>query len=118
MTGLNARVVWERLGRGDTVADICDPLPDELHAWVKEVAQELFTERDRIITEAAKEFSRIMENLPEGWIRRDFALQALKSNYRAWLFNFLDGVDPAEGIWKTLRPSGERALVGQTEDTA
>ena len=118
ITGLNARVVWERLGSGETEAGICEALPDEFHAWVSEVAAELFTEQARIVGAADAEHHRIASTLPSGWTRKDYALEAVKSPLRAWLFMLLDGRDPAERIWHTLRPSGERSLVAYGEDVA
>ena len=118
ITGMNARVVWERLGEGETAGQICEAIPEEFWPWVREVAAELGGERDRIVSEAGEELARIFETLPDGWTRKDFALEAVKSPHRAWLFNLLDGRDPSAGIWRTLKPSGERTLVAYSEDTA
>jgi RNA ligase len=118
VTGLNSRVVWERLGGGDTAADICGDLPDEFHAWVNEVAGELLQAQQRLIDATHAEHGAILAGLPEGWTRKDYALAAARSQLRPWLFLLLDGHDPAAKIWRTLRPSGERALVPASEDTS
>jgi RNA ligase len=118
ITGMNARVVWERIGAGETAEGLCQGIPEEFWPWVRQVAAELETERDRITTAARAEHERLLSALPRGWTRKDYALAAVKSDYRAWLFNLLDGRDPAPGIWRTLKPSGERTLVGYSEDTA
>ncbi len=118
VTGMNARVVWERLGAGETIEQLCANLPEEFWPWVRETGGEMVSERDRIISEAAAEHARIIAALPQGWTRKDYAAVAGKSPNRAWLFNLLDGRDPAPGIWRTLKPSGERALVAYSEDTA
>ncbi|MFJ5071266.1 RNA ligase [Kitasatospora sp. NPDC088556] len=104
ITGLNARAVWERLGAGDTVAEICDGLPDEFHDWVKDVAADLMRQRDAILTEARAEDQRILDALPEGWARKEYAVLAGRSPMRAWLFMLLDGRDPSARIFHTLRP--------------
>jgi RNA ligase len=118
ITGMNARVVWERIGEGETADQICAGIPEEFWPWVREVGGELVREKNRVIDEATAEHERILAALPEGWTRKDYALAAMQSPLRAWLFNLLDGRDPSAGIWRTLKPSGERTLVAYSEDTA
>jgi RNA ligase len=118
ITGMNARVVWERIGAGETAGQICAGIPEEFWPWVREVGGELIREKNRVIDEATAEHERILAALPEGWTRKDYATAAVRSPLRAWLFNLLDGRDPSAGIWRTLKPSGERTLVAYSEDTA
>jgi RNA ligase len=118
ITGMNARVVWERIGEGETAEQICAAIPEEFWPWVREVGGELIREKNRVIDEATAEHEQILAGLPEGWGRKEYAAVAVKSPLRAWLFNLLDGRDPSAGIWKTLKPSGERTLVAYSEDTA
>jgi RNA ligase len=118
ITGMNARVVWERIGAGETAEQICEAIPEEFWPWVREVGGELVREKNRIIDEATAEHARIVANLPDGWTRKDYAMIAGKSPNRAWLFNLLDDRDPSAGIWRTLKPSGDRTLVAYSEDTA
>jgi RNA ligase len=118
VTGMNARVVWERIGQGETADSLCQGIPEEFWPWVRQVAAELEAERARVTADAAAEHERILAGLPDGWGRKDYALAAVQSPSRPWLFNLLDGRDPAEGIWRTLKPSGERTLVAYREDTA
>jgi RNA ligase len=118
ITGMNARVVWERIGEGETASQICEGIPEEFWPWVREVGGELIAEKNRIIDDATAEHERILAALPGGWTRKDYAAAAVQSPLRAWLFNLLDGRDPSAGIWRTLKPSGERTLVAYSEDTA
>jgi RNA ligase len=118
VTGLNARVVWEQLGEGKTVADICEPLPDELHDWVKTLTEDLTQRMAVTLIEARREHFRIKNSLSDGWTRKDYAAVASKSPNRAWLFMLLDGKDPSEKIWRTLRPSGDDRPLHVTEDVA
>lgn len=118
ITGMNARVVWERIGEGQAADGICEGLPEEFWPWVREVAAGLTSARDKIIAEAAAEHARMLAGLPDGWTRKDYALTAQASPLRAWLFMLLDGKDPSAKVWHTLRPSGERTLVATSEDTA
>lgn len=118
ITGMNARVVWEKLDQGLTADDLCEGIPEEFWPWVRQVAAELEGEYQRIAGAAAAEYRQILAALPDGWTRKDFALAMVQSPNRAWLFNLLDERDPRPGIWRTLKPSGERTLVAYSEDTA
>lgn len=118
ITGLNARGVWDALGEGKTVADICEPLPDEFHQWVKDIAGNLLREAGDILDGAELAHEQILATLPAGWTRKDYALAAAKSTFRPWLFNLLDGRDPRPAIWKTLRPSGDVRPISFSEDAA
>lgn len=118
ITGMNARVVWERIGEGETAGQICAAIPEEFWPWVREVGGELIREKNRVIDAATAEHERILASLPDGWTRKDYAMIAARSEHRAWLFNLLDERDPSAGIWRTLKPSGERTLVAYSEDTA
>ncbi|GIH79630.1 hypothetical protein [Planobispora longispora] len=118
LIGLNGRVVWERLGEGRTVADICEPLPDEFHPWVRDLAARLRAEADEILDGARREHGRIVAALPEGWARGQYAAAAAGSALRPWLFMLLDGKDPGEKIWRSLCPSGDLRPVYFSEDTA
>ncbi|MEV6405550.1 RNA ligase [Streptomyces bobili] len=119
ITGLNARAVWERLGTGDTTAEICDGLPDEFHGWVKDVAADLTAQRDAILAEANVQHRLVLDTLPEGWTRKEYAALAGRSPLRAWLFQLLDGRDPSARIWHTLRPEGDlRPVNPTTEDNS
>ena len=118
VTGMNARVVWERIGDGETLDQLCEGLPEEFWPWVREVGTELVAAKNRIIDESTAEHDRILASLPGGWVRRDYALEAGRSPLRPWLFLLLDGKDPSAKIWRTLKPSGQRALVAHGEDVA
>jgi RNA ligase len=118
VTGLNARVVWDQLGAGKTVAEICEPLPDEFHTWVEEVGDGLSRQMLDILTGARQEHSRIVASLPDGWTRKDYAAVAGQSPSRAWLFMILDGRDPAPKIWRTLQPAGDVRPTSYCEDAA
>lgn len=118
VTGMNERAVWERLGAGDTVEDIQQGLPEEFWPWVRGVGYGLLVQLNAIVKEAQAEHNAILAALPEGWSRKDYAALAQKSEHRAWLFMILDGRDPSEKIWRTLRPSAERSMIANTEEAA
>lgn len=117
VTGMNERVVWEQLGAGVTVEDLCSPLPDEFHQWVRDVAGRLTDECGRLLDAAQAAHTALIGSMPQGWTRKDYALAA-EGELRPWMFNLLDGQDPRARIWRTLRPSGAVTLTSYTEDAA
>ncbi|MEV8639339.1 RNA ligase [Streptosporangium sp. NPDC051023] len=118
LSGLNARGVWELLGAGKTVADICEPLPDEFHPWVRNLAEDLQREAAELLEDTERYHEKILARLPEGWTRKDYALEASTSTLKGWLFMLLDERDPRPHIWRTLRPSGDMRPVQFNEDAA
>jgi RNA ligase len=119
VTGMNERVVWEHLGAGGTVDELAAPLPDEFHPWVRGVAARLVELREATVASAEIAHSQILAALPDGWMRKDYALAAqLYGALRPYLFNLLDGKDPRPGIWRTLRPSGAVTMTGGSNEDA
>ena len=107
VTGLSARTVWEVLVSGGDLDELTEPLPDEFHAWVKGVVTELTDEVEARAGAVEAEFERIVAALPDGWGRREFALQAVRSDHRGSLFLRLDGKDYRPGLWQQVRPAGD-----------
>ena len=107
VTGLSARTVWEVLVTGGDLDELTEPLPDEFHAWVKGVVTELTGEVEALVGAVEAEFARIMAALPDGWGRREFALEAVRSEHRGSLFLRLDGRDYRPGLWQQVRPAGD-----------
>ena len=123
VTGLSKRTVWEALGSGQSAREICLPLPDEFHGWVHEVAAELLEQRDAILSAAAEEYERISDlyvatSLMGREYRAAWAREAVRSEYRAWLFMLLDGKDPSAKIWDTLKPEAfQTPFNGEEKDS-
>lgn len=118
ITGMNARTVWEHLREGTSPATICRGIPEEFWPWVEEVAAELLEAHQLIAEEAYADYEFIKNKLPEGWTRKDFALMAVESEYKAYLFQLLDGKSIMDAIWKNVKPSGERSMKYISEDVA
>lgn len=131
--GLNARAIWERLGAGDTIEQICDGLPDEFHSWVKEVGTDLLRKAAHLGNEVSSKHSWICYFLTKEtgltWpfieddefraYRKAYAAHAVRQGpLTPWLFMTLDGRDPGPEIWKTLRPSADQTPINTSEDTA
>jgi RNA ligase len=105
VTNLNERTVWELCGQGKTIAEICEPLPDELHDWVNGVATDLASQAAQIIDKIVDEYLDIVDSLPYGYTRRQYADVASKSPNRAYLFKLFDNQKISGMVWQTLKPS-------------
>lgn len=128
VTGLSKRTVWEALGSGQSVQEICEPLPDEFHVWVQEVAAELLAQRDAILTGAQTMYNDVLAHMAEfsGYVRGEtperefravYAEYVKTSSYRAWMFMLLDGKDPSAKIWETLKPEAFQTPFNGEEKT-
>lgn len=120
VTGLNARVVWQHLMDGKPLADLVAPLPDEFHPWVQTVADTLAAAVDQGIAEIDKVYAEILDQMPAGYTRGDFARLAVQHPCRAGLFLKYDGRDPRPDLLKHLKPEPGWTPSGRTytEETA
>lgn len=123
VTGLSEKSVWEALGEGKNVEQICEPLPDEFHSWVAEVADKLRRQFELRLHQINGLFLDILFDLEirldEDWTRKDFALAAKDSVHRGFLFALLDGNNIEPKVWQSLKPVGDtRIFNGQSEDVA
>lgn len=116
VTGLTARVVWEALITGSTVAEICEPLPDEFHTWTRGVADRLAAEVETAIEEVERVFTEIVASLPEGHTRKEFALMAAQHELRGLLFARLDGKDLRPALWQSVKPEAGETPHGRSSD--
>lgn len=110
VTGLNERVVWEHVSQGKPLADLLDPLPDEFHAWTRDVAVGLLTRIDHDSQAIEAAYAEIVGELPEGFSRKDFAGEAVRHPLRHGLFARLDGKDYRPMLWKAAYPEGNRSV--------
>ncbi len=117
---LNERSVWEHMRDGGTVEGLLDDLPDEFHAWVREVAADLVAWVEDGAAEIEHVYSTILAALPPDHTRKDFALKAKEHRSPGGLFARHDGKDYRPQLWKRVRPAGARGPRGveHTEDVA
>ncbi len=109
VTGLTTRTVWEHVAIGGTVTTLLENLPDEFHAWATGVATALAAELDRLASTVEADYQSIVDSLPAGWTRRDFAALAVPRANRGELFLRLDGRDYRSLLWQRIRPAGPDA---------
>ncbi len=123
---LSERTVWERMGDGETIEDICVKLPDEFHDWVKQVGARLLKEQALVLRAVGKEFLHILssvrggdfEDLCGGSERKQFAYAVQGDVYKGYLFMCYDRKDIEAEVWKSLRPAGNLGIKVISEDTA
>jgi len=116
VTGLTSRTIWEALVAGATVAEICEPLPDEFQAWARDVADRLHASIAAAASHVEDVFREIVAALPEGYTRKDFALVASRHELRGLLFARLDGKDIRPALWLAAKPEAGETPHGRTFD--
>lgn len=104
VTNLNERTIWEMLASGQKMWEICDGLPDEFHQFVVDTASRLQIQVEEIREKVVNEYVMLEFTLGEGYTRKDFALEASKSPYRAYLFAMLDGKSIERMLWQDVKP--------------
>lgn len=111
VTGTNERSIWEVLAAGQDFADLFEQVPDEFRDWAVKVADRLRTEVAAWIAGARADFDRI-GRLPD---RKAFAIESVKSDYKAALFRLYDGRGIEDLAWKSCKPRGDTPYVVDEE---
>jgi RNA ligase len=106
ISNLTPKNIWEQLYSGKTVEDMLEIAPDEFHDLVREIAGSLIKSYADLLRATSVEYLNIELKLPTGYTRKDFALAAATSPYRAHLFHILDNRKDAliESVWKAIQP--------------
>lgn len=109
VTGLSEKRVWEYMSDGKRLTDLLEPLPDELHQWARDVWLDIEATLNAHHDDAHRVHREIIESLPTGWQRKDYAEMAVRhGGLRAYLFQILDNRDPRPSILRSLKPTGDR----------
>lgn len=121
VTNLSPKTIWEMMGAGKTVADICAGIPDEFHKYVEDIGRELIDQASDIAFEASSEYLDILLDMGCNYVvtppRKEFAEKAVKSKHKALLFLMLDKKDVAPVVWASIRPRGDvKTLVKDDDD--
>lgn len=116
VTNLSPKTIWEQLGRGRMISEICKPLPDELHKYVEEIGGRLLDEASKITYKALGEYQEAILDSGCGYTsdtnRKLFAAQAKTKTYPALMFMQFDNKPIHETVWKMVKPRGDvKALV-------
>jgi RNA ligase len=107
VTGLTKRRVWENMKEGKTLEEMCEIIPDEWHAWLKETYTAI-TADFALTWECIKnDYWLVMADLPLDYTRKDFALRVRGMQYEGFMFGILDGKSMIDKVWDTVKPSVE-----------
>lgn len=103
LTNVSNLTVWEHLMNHYDFDALYDRVPDEFYDWLKRTIKILQTDFNEIERQALKEFHRIyyVNNIT---LRKDFAMEAMKTKYQSILFKLYDKRSYDEIIWKMVRP--------------
>jgi RNA ligase len=104
VTGLSTRTVWEHLAAHRPLSGLLEQLPDEFHDWVRSVAATLEAEVAQLTSTVEVTYKSIVDDLPEGFSRKDFALRAATHPERGCLFLRLDGKSYVDLLWPRVKP--------------
>lgn len=112
LTQLNARVIWDLLRTGQPFDDVLERVPDEFFAWVTRTRARLLASYWRIWQDCHRTYEQVRD-LPT---RKEQAAIATRTPYAAMVFSLLDGRDPAEQVWKQVRPGAERPFRSEEQE--
>lgn len=107
ITGLNQKSIWEMLQDGKPLAELLVDVPDEFFVWVQEIAGQLQKKFVAIQQQCMRDYDTIIEQLPDDYIRKDFALKASTTQYPSIMFAMADSKQYAPIIWKIIKPKGD-----------
>jgi RNA ligase len=103
LTGISPKLIWECLSNGTGVEKLIERVPDEFHAWVKEIELRLKVEYAIIENKAHEDFQ-------DTGNRKETAEYFKTKENTDLLFAILDHKNYAPMIWKKIKPKGERCF--------
>jgi len=103
VTNVSNLTIWEHLMNNYNFDELLDRVPNEFFSWLNKTVKELQSNFNEIERLALKEFIRIyhINNIID---RKEFALEALKSDYHSILFKLYNKKPYNNIIWKLIRP--------------
>jgi RNA ligase len=104
LTNVSNITVWEHLMNNYDFDSLLDRVPDEFYDWLKKTVASLENEYNSIERLSLKEFIRIY-HINDIKTRKEFAAEALKTEYCSILFKMFDKRPYDEIIWKKIRPT-------------
>lgn len=117
ITDLTGRRIWEHMVSGRPIDELIDPIPDEFHSWVRHVIDSINDEVRARYVAIINDYDDIIDGLPAGFTRSEFANRA-KSHPDAWaLFRTLDGRNIMAELLKRADPGTITPTATGMEDT-
>lgn len=109
ITGLSEIGIWEMLRDGKSINDMLENIPDEMHAWLKDIVQQL-TSRFLSIELTCQSITSQAEVHSEDRKERALFIMAQTKGFPGVCFSMLDGKDYKQAIWKMIRPVGSNTF--------
>jgi RNA ligase len=103
LTNVSNLTIWEHLMNNYDFDSLLDRVPDEFYNWLKKTTKIIQTDFNEIERLSLKEFVRIY-HVNGITNRREFAMEALKTEYRSIVFKLYDKKNYDDIIWKQVRP--------------
>jgi RNA ligase len=103
LTNVSNLTVWEHMKNNYHFDELLDRVPDEFYSWLKKTADLIQRNFNETEQKALKEFLRIY-HINEITERKQFAAEAIKTQYRSILFKMYDKRPYDEIIWNMVRP--------------
>lgn len=116
VTGVSNRSVWAALAAGEGVPEQASFMPDEFYRWLIATAATLTEAKVAWENEVMKQYLTVLENMPIGGSRKDFAKLALQSPYSAALFKLYDCQLIDSMAWQAVRPAVFERPFTQSQD--
>jgi len=103
VTNISNVGIWEMLKDGKDLSEIIEEIPDETYDKIKLIISELKSLYSSIEATSLTQYNRIYYGDGKRE-RKEFALDALKSDFSGILFNIYNKKDYSEQIWKLIKP--------------
>lgn len=103
VTNVSTKIVWENLKNGNSFEELLENVPDEFYDWVEKTKNDLLSNYRNIELEYMKKFYELYfeKNLI---VKKEFALEAIKTPASSILFNLFDKKKYDHTIWKMIEP--------------
>jgi RNA ligase len=116
MTNTSEKHIWEVLAQGLDPMIVFADAPDEFHAWVKYVVKDLNTKFCDIFHGIMVDYEAIVDELPNGYTRKEFAEHIVNYPWKNLLFLLEDNRSINEKIWQMIKPVGGNTMRRIDED--
>ena len=110
ISGVNEKYIWEIVKDNIDIMDLVNRMPDHIQAFVKPYMVELRNKYQALEIACMAEYDRIVESLPKGFNRKQFAVIAAQSSNASVMFLMLDGKSYEQAIWNKIRPMATKTF--------
>tara|TARA_R110000744_G_scaffold32503_3_gene76075 strand:+ start:6243 stop:7304 length:1062 start_codon:yes stop_codon:yes gene_type:complete len=109
ITGISTKTIWEGLSTVGNIDDLIEICPDEMHNWVNEVRDGLYSSYVSIESLAKSELEDILIINPK-ISKKDLALTIKGSTFASVIFKMFEDKPYSAMVWSMVKPSYEKAF--------